>query len=135
MTEKTVLLLNELTPAQKNYVMNRLAAKEKDLSVAYLCWFFCIHYFYLRKPVRNILYWITYGGFFIWAIIDLFRMKSLVEKCNETIVQKLIQEASLLEKLIVKRNKSIALIFCLICGIGSGNKAARKKYIFKTWFL
>ena len=97
MTEKTVLLLNELTPAQKNYVMNRLAAKEKDISVAYLCCFFCIHYFYLRKPVRNILYWITYGGFFIWAIIDLFRMKSLVEKCNETIVQKLIQEATLLE--------------------------------------
>lgn len=56
MTEKTALLLNELTPAQKNYVTNRLAAKEKDLSVAYLCWFFCIHYFYLRKPVRNILY-------------------------------------------------------------------------------
>lgn len=45
MTEKTALLLNELTPAQKNYVTNRLAAKEKDLSVAYLCWFFCIHYF------------------------------------------------------------------------------------------
>ena len=97
MTEKTALLLNELTPAQKNYVTNRLAAKENDLSVAYLCWFFCIHYFYLRKPVRNILYWITYGGVFIWAIIDLFRMKSLVEKCNETIVQELIQEATLLE--------------------------------------
>lgn len=97
MTEKTALLLNELTPAQKNYVTNRLAVKEKDLSVAYLCWFFCIHYFYLRKPVRNILYWITYGGVFIWAIIDLFRMKSLVEKCNETIVQELIQEATLLE--------------------------------------
>lgn len=47
MTEKTILLLNELTPAQKNYVLNRLAVKEKDLSVAYLCWFFCIHYFYL----------------------------------------------------------------------------------------
>ena len=31
MTEKTALLLNELTPAQKNYVTNRLAAKEKDL--------------------------------------------------------------------------------------------------------
>ena len=97
MTEKTALLLNELTPAQKNYVTNRLASKEKDLSVAYLCWFFCIHYFYLRKPVRHILYWITYGGVFIWAIIDLFRMKSLVEKCNETIVQELIQEATLLE--------------------------------------
>ena len=64
MTEKTALLLNELTPTQKNYVTNRLAAKEKDLSVAYLCWFFCIHYFYLR---------------------------------NETIVQELIQEATLLK--------------------------------------
>lgn len=39
MTEKTALLLNELTPAQKNYVTNRLVAKEKALSVAYLCWF------------------------------------------------------------------------------------------------
>ena len=30
MTEKTALLLNELTPAQKNYVTNRLAAKKKE---------------------------------------------------------------------------------------------------------
>ena len=97
MTEKTILLLNELTPAQKNYVMNRLAAKEKDLSVAYIFWFLCFHYFYFMKPVRKIKYRINYGGFFIWAIIDLFRMKSLVEECNETIVQELIQEATLLK--------------------------------------
>ena len=29
----------------------------------------------------------------------------------------------------------MALIFCLIRGIGTSNKAAGKKHIFKTWFL
>lgn len=98
MAPTTLLLLKNLTPTQKNYVMVKLNSKEKEMSTAYICWFLLgVHYFYLGQPMKNILYWVTGGGFFIWAIIDLFRMKSLVEKSNEKIVQELIQEATLLE--------------------------------------
>lgn len=101
MTVTTLLLLKDLTPTQKSYVTSKLNTKEKETSTAYICWILCgIHYFYLGQPIKNILYWInwiTCAGFGIWGIIDLFRMKSLVEECNEKIVQELIQEATLLE--------------------------------------
>lgn len=98
MTPTTLLLLKNLTPTQKNYVMSKLNSKEKSTSTAYICWFlFGVHYFYLGQPMKNILYWFTLGGFFIWTVIDLFRMKSLVEESNEKIVRELIGEATLLE--------------------------------------
>jgi hypothetical protein len=33
----------------------------------------------------QILYWITFGGFLIWALIDLFRIPGLVESVNRDI--------------------------------------------------
>lgn len=98
MTPTTLLLLKNLTPTQKNYVMSKLNSKEKNTSTAYICWFlFGVHYFYLGQPMKNILYWVTICGFGIWGLIDLFRMKSLVEESNEKIVRELIGEANLLE--------------------------------------
>ena len=58
-------------------------AKIKSTGVAYLFWFVLgAHYAYLGKWGLQILYWITLGGFGIWAIIDLFIMSSKVEKVN-----------------------------------------------------
>lgn len=39
MTASTVYLLKGLSDEQKAYVMSQLATKEKDTSMAYLCWF------------------------------------------------------------------------------------------------
>ena len=56
MTPTTLLLLKNLTPTQKNYVLSKLNSKEKNTSTAYICWFlFGVHQFYLGQPMKNIL--------------------------------------------------------------------------------
>lgn len=94
MTISNIYLLQGLREEQKKYVMAQMERKGKDTAMAYA--FFLLlgaHYFYLKKPLKNILYWITMGGLGIWGIIDLFRMKSLVENTNMKILQELIVES------------------------------------------
>lgn len=58
--------------------------KSKSSFLAYVLWFFLgLHYAYLGKWGLQILYWFTGAGFFIWAIIDLFRIPRLVRDYNK----------------------------------------------------
>ena len=62
----------------------------KSSGTAYLLWFFFgFHYAYLGRWGLQILYWITFGGFFIWAIIDLFTLSSRVANHNALIFQEI----------------------------------------------
>ena len=91
MTNKTLQTMKTLTEQEKMYV---LTASKKDTGVTYLCWFFFgVHYFYLNKPLTNIIYWLTLGGLGIWAIIDLFRIPTLVKEANEEKIQNAVNEA------------------------------------------
>ena len=67
--------------------------KGKDTAMAYAFFTFRGTLFLFKRTVKNILYWITMGGLGIWGIIDLFRMKSLVENTNMKILQELIVES------------------------------------------
>ena len=58
----------------------------KSSGTAYLCWFFLgCHYAYLGQWGLQILYWITFGGFGIWALVDLFHIPSKVNNHNMVI--------------------------------------------------
>lgn len=94
MTNKTLQTMKTLTEQERMYV---LTANKKDVGVSYLCWFFFgVHYFYLNKPLTNIIYWLTLGGLGIWAIIDLFRIPSMVREHNEESVQNAVREAKVI---------------------------------------
>lgn len=96
METRNIIELQGLTEAQRQYVLSKLS-KEKESSIAYICWFVVgVHYFYLGKPIINLLYWITGGGFGIWAIIDLFRIPGLVREYNTNFTHKLVKEAKTL---------------------------------------
>lgn len=91
MTTNELKQMKNLTEQERAYV---LTANKKDTGVTYLCWFFFgVHYFYLNKPLTNIIYWLTLGGLGIWAIIDLFRIPSMVREHNEESVQNAVHEA------------------------------------------
>ena len=69
---------------------HHLQSQIKSSGTAYLLWFFFgFHYAYLGKWGLQILYWITFGGFFIWAIIDLFTLSSRVANHNAIIYQEI----------------------------------------------
>ena len=52
---------------------------------------FGTHYFYLRKPLLNVLYWFTGAGAGLWGLIDIFRMRSLVREANEQSARQALQ--------------------------------------------
>lgn len=60
--------------------------KAKSTGVSYLLWlFFGLHYAYLGQWGMQFIYWLTGGGLFVWAFIDLFRIPSLVDSVNRDI--------------------------------------------------
>ncbi|MEC5395650.1 TM2 domain-containing protein [Bergeyella sp. RCAD1439] len=70
----------------KHYLMSKM----KSTGTAYLCWFFLgCHYAYLGRWGLQILYWITFGGMGIWALIDLFLMPSKVNAHNLAIARQI----------------------------------------------
>lgn len=97
MTSSTLYLLKGLSEEQKEYVMVQMTKKEKDTTMAYFYWIWGIHYVCFKKPLKCILFAITVGGLGIWWIIDLFRVRSMVEDANIKIVQELIAEAKNLD--------------------------------------
>jgi hypothetical protein len=67
-----------------------LQSKIKSTGTAYLFWFILgAHYAYLGKWGLQILYWITLGGFGIWAIVDLFIMSDKVNRINAPIFEEI----------------------------------------------
>lgn len=91
MTRENLKAMKNLTEQEKMYV---LTANKKDTGVTYLCWFFFgVHYFYLNKPLTNIIYWLTLGGLGIWAIVDLFRIPAMVKAMNAENIQDAVNEA------------------------------------------
>lgn len=73
-------------PSNKHYLQSQI----KSSGSAYLFWFFFgCHYAYLGKWGLQFLYWITFGGFFIWAIIDLFTLSGRVANHNALIFQQI----------------------------------------------
>jgi TM2 domain-containing membrane protein YozV len=58
----------------------------KDTLIAYLLWFFTGfwggHKFYLEKIGMGLLYFFTFGGFFILWVIDFFTLPNQVREVN-----------------------------------------------------
>lgn len=91
--------LKALTEKQRNYALTLYAGREKKKTTAYVLWvIFAVYYFYLGKPVKNILLWLTSTIFIgvIWWFIDLFRISGMVKEANRKILDKCISEALIL---------------------------------------
>jgi hypothetical protein len=66
--------------------------RRKLLLIAYLLWFLGWHYLYLGKFRLQFAFLSTIGGFFIWGLVDLFRLPSMVARHNEEIARDLISQ-------------------------------------------
>lgn len=68
----------------------------KNTGTAYLFFFLLgAHYAYLGQWVKQILFWFTFGGFGIWALVDLFSIGSKVEQHNTKEELKTIRSATI----------------------------------------
>lgn len=75
---------------KKLITMNRsfLESKIKSTNIAYLFWFILgSHYAYLGKWGLQFLFWLTLGGFGIWALLDFITMSNKVDRANAAIFE------------------------------------------------
>lgn len=83
-----------LPPATQTLIWQEYDSRRKSGGLAYVLWFpFGFHYLYLGQIGLQLLYWLTFGGFGFWAIIDLFRIPAMVGRKNEEILYSLMVHA------------------------------------------
>lgn len=64
----------------------QLQGELKSTGTAFVMyWFLWSHYAYVGKWGTQIAYWLTIGGFGMWALVDLFRIKGIVKRHNNLI--------------------------------------------------
>lgn len=71
---------------EKAYLQSKLKSTGK--AYVYFCCFGS-HYLYLGKIIIQLFFWITLGGFGIWALYDLFTLSGKVNTSNDRILIKL----------------------------------------------
>ncbi|MGH9617921.1 MAG: TM2 domain-containing protein [Acidobacteriaceae bacterium] len=65
--------------------------RKKSALLAYVLWFFFgFHYLYLGRIGIQLIYWLTFGGFGFWMLIEIFRIPGMVERKNEDIARELM---------------------------------------------
>ncbi|MHA8092243.1 TM2 domain-containing protein [Aquirufa regiilacus] len=76
--------LAKLSSQKQEEFLEEYERNEKSIFVGYLFWlFFGWHYAYQKKWGIQVLFWITAGGLFIWWLIDIFRVSSMINNYNK----------------------------------------------------
>lgn len=87
----------DLNSEQQRIFINEFERRKKTVGISYLLWFLLgWHYAYLKKWGWLILYILTAGGFFVWAIIDLFRIPKMVEQYNNDLALEILRDISIM---------------------------------------
>ncbi|WP_426475833.1 TM2 domain-containing protein [Chryseobacterium balustinum] len=87
----------DLNSEQQRVFIEEFERRKKSVGVSYLLWFLLgWHYAYLKKWGWLALYILTVGGFFIWAIIDLFRIPKIVEQYNNDLALEILRDISIM---------------------------------------
>jgi TM2 domain-containing membrane protein YozV len=78
-----------LSGTQLILVEQRLANNGPSTVVAWLLYFFTgyfgIHRFYLGRRVSGVIMFLTFGGFLVWYILDIFFISGMIQKRREEI--------------------------------------------------
>ncbi len=86
------LWYKNLPNEQKDAFYDEYDRKKKSTGVAYLLWFLLgWHYAYVKKWGLLALFILTCGGLFIWMIIDLFRIPSIIRNFNKDVAIKVMR--------------------------------------------
>ncbi|MBE4950722.1 TM2 domain-containing protein [Chryseobacterium culicis] len=86
-----------LNSEQQKIFISEFERRKKSVGISYLLWLLLgWHYAYLKKWGWLILYIFTVGGFFIWVIIDLFRIPKMVEQYNNDLALEILRDISIM---------------------------------------
>lgn len=77
--------LAKLSPQKQTEFLHEFGRKAKSTGVGLLLAIIGLHYAYLGKWGMQIIFWLTGGGFFIWWLVDLFRVSGLIRDRNQDV--------------------------------------------------
>lgn len=85
-------VVTQMDSGSQNAFFNEYERKKKKKSIGWLAWFLIgWHYLYVGKVGMQFAFWFTLGGFWIWWIVDFFRMPSIIRSANEQIARDAVQ--------------------------------------------
>ncbi len=88
--------VSRMSEIEQNSFLLEYNKRKKSVFLSYILWiFFGLHYAYNKKIGLQFVFWFTLGGFFLWAIIDLFRMPSIVRDANAIIAREITNTLAL----------------------------------------
>lgn len=85
LSQQIVGVLRQLAPDDQILFFNIYNRRKKNREWAQLFALFAAQYCYLRRPLTQLIFWITVGGLGIWYIYDLFAIQEKVAQENEFI--------------------------------------------------
>ncbi len=74
-----------LMPEQRRAFLWRYRGQAKSPMVAFFLLLVGWHYLYLRRRALQALFWLTLGGLSVWWLLDLFRIRRLVQEHNKQV--------------------------------------------------
>ncbi|MEI6286933.1 MAG: hypothetical protein WCP79_10570 [Bacillota bacterium] len=75
--------LRQLSPNDQIVFLNCYNRKKKNRDWAQMFAVFAVHYAYLRRPLTQLIFFMTAGGVGIWYLYDLFTVQDKVEMEND----------------------------------------------------
>ena len=84
--------LTKLSAQKQEEFLEEYERKAKSIGWAYALWFLGLHYAYLRDWGMLLLYWLTCGGLFLWAMADLMRIPHLVTDHNKDLATDVLRD-------------------------------------------
>lgn len=85
-----------LSSEQKQIFNDEFERRKKSVGITYLLWLLGWHYAYLKKWGLLALFLFSLFGFFIWWIIDLFRIPKMVEDYNNELALEILRDITLM---------------------------------------
>lgn len=90
--------LGKLDLAKQQEFLEEFNRKKKSIGLAYLCWFFGLHYAYLKQWGLLAVFWLALLVLLgiAWWIIDAFRLPTLIENYNKDVAIGVMREMKLI---------------------------------------
>ena len=86
------------SPQEQEMFVEEFRRKAKSKGVGFLLWLFGLHYAYVAKWGLLIAFLFTMGGFFIWWIVDLFRVPGIIRDYNKDVAMDVLRNIKLLRR-------------------------------------
>ncbi|MDA0782181.1 MAG: hypothetical protein PQ612_04730 [Rickettsiales bacterium] len=81
-----------LSASRKEELLGLYKKYRKQESLLIICWFFSFHYVYVGRWKMFFLFFFSLGGLFIWWVIDLFRLDTILKQYNKKKAEELFEK-------------------------------------------